>query len=72
MSGAPLYEQPSAASGGNHTAAGQAIERHRSPAETPLRKLTVDLIKTYRHINEVCYQLWAYFEVWAIELILAL
>ena len=26
---------------------------YRSPAEAPLRKLTVDLIKTYRKINEV-------------------
>ena len=25
----------------------------RSPSEAPLRKLTVDLIKTYRKINEV-------------------
>ncbi|KAL5494447.1 hypothetical protein EMCRGX_G015782 [Ephydatia muelleri] len=55
MSGAPLYEPPSAASGGNHTTAGQAMERHRGSADTPLRKLTVDLIKTYRHINEVYY-----------------
>jgi hypothetical protein len=28
---------------------------YRSPAEAPLRKLTVDLIKTYRKINEVYY-----------------
>ena len=26
---------------------------HRDPSSAPLRKLTVDLIKTYRHINEV-------------------
>jgi len=26
---------------------------HRDPSAAPLRKLTVDLIKTYRHINEV-------------------
>eukprot|EP00731_Ephydatia_muelleri_P009558 Em0005g144a len=31
------------------------MERHRGSADTPLRKLTVDLIKTYRHINEVYY-----------------
>lgn len=55
MSGAPLFEPSSVASGGNHTTAAQAVERHRSPADTPLRKLTVDLIKTYRHINEVCH-----------------
>ncbi|XP_065920815.1 dual specificity tyrosine-phosphorylation-regulated kinase 1B-like isoform X2 [Dysidea avara] len=28
---------------------------HREPSAAPLRKLTVDLIKTYRHINEVYY-----------------
>lgn len=26
----------------------------REPATAPLRKLSVDLIKTYKHINEVC------------------
>ncbi len=25
----------------------------RDPVEAPLRKLSVDLIKTYKHINEV-------------------
>lgn len=30
------------------------IHRHfRDPATGPLRKLSVDLIKTYKHINEV-------------------
>ena len=29
------------------------VHPYRSPAEAPLRKLTVDLIKTYRKINEV-------------------
>ena len=29
------------------------IESYRSPGHAPLRKLTVDLIKTYRKINEV-------------------
>lgn len=28
--------------------------RFRDPATAPLRKLSVDLIKTYKHINEVC------------------
>ena len=28
---------------------------HRDPSSAPLRKLTVDLIKTYRHINEVSF-----------------
>lgn len=31
------------------------IESYRSPGQAPLRKLTVDLIKTYRKINEVYY-----------------
>lgn len=32
------------------------IPRHfRDPASAPLRKLSVDLIKTYKHINEVYY-----------------
>lgn len=26
---------------------------YRDPVEAPLRKLSVDLIKTYKHINEV-------------------
>ena len=30
-----------------------STEPFRSPAHAPLRKLTVDLIKTYRKINEV-------------------
>lgn len=35
----------------------------RDPCAAPLRKLSVDLIKTYKHINEVCYHLFALF-VW--------
>ena len=31
---------------------------HRDPSSAPLRKLTVDLIKTYRHINEVSFVMW--------------
>lgn len=27
----------------------------RDPSSAPLRKLSVDLIKTYKHINEVCF-----------------
>jgi len=30
-----------------------AMNAYRDPAEAPLRKLSVDLIKTYKHINEV-------------------
>lgn len=30
-------------------------QSYRDPHEAPLRKLSVDLIKTYRHINEVYY-----------------
>ena len=33
---------------------GGEIPQYRDPSQAPLRKLTVDLIKTYRHINEVC------------------
>ena len=30
-----------------------AMTDFRDPVEAPLRKLSVDLIKTYKHINEV-------------------
>lgn len=30
-----------------------AMSAYRDPVEAPLRKLSVDLIKTYKHINEV-------------------
>lgn len=30
-----------------------AMTAFRDPVEAPLRKLSVDLIKTYKHINEV-------------------
>lgn len=29
------------------------VTAYRDPIEAPLRKLSVDLIKTYKHINEV-------------------
>jgi hypothetical protein len=36
----------------------------RDPATAPLRKLSVDLIKTYKHINEVrvliCYSIFIF------------
>jgi len=32
-----------------------AMTVYRDPVEAPLRKLSVDLIKTYKHINEVYY-----------------
>ena len=32
----------------------------RDPAAAPLRKLSVDLIKTYKHINEVRFRLQFY------------
>ena len=38
----------------HHQAAEFTPESFRSPTNAPLRKLTVDLIKTYRKINEVC------------------
>ena len=36
-------------------AAAGAKPQFRDPATAPLRKLSVDLIKTYKHINEVYY-----------------
>lgn len=33
---------------------------YRDPAEAPLRKLSVDLIKTYKHINEVKSSFFSY------------
>lgn len=33
----------------------------RDPVEAPLRKLSVDLIKTYKHINEVRFFLSIFF-----------
>lgn len=33
----------------------------RDPSTAPLRKLSVDLIKTYKHINEVSYLIKKYF-----------
>lgn len=32
--------------------------KYREPSSAPLRKLSVDLIKTYKHINEVSIQLF--------------
>lgn len=37
------------------SAAATVGQTYRDPCEAPLRKLTVDLIKTYKHINEVYY-----------------
>ena len=41
--------------GGNATNQGSNGLQFRDPATAPLRKLSVDLIKTYKHINEVYY-----------------
>ena len=38
-----------------HGGAAGAKPQFRDPATAPLRKLSVDLIKTYKHINEVYY-----------------
>ena len=38
-----------------HAMQARIPHRFRDPATAPLRKLSVDLIKTYKHINEVCY-----------------
>ena len=41
--------------GGLVDVTGCETEQHyRSQTEAPIRKLTVDLIKTYRKINDVC------------------
>ncbi len=40
---------------GGAGAAGGAVPTFRDPSKAPLRKLSVDLIKTYKHINEVYY-----------------
>ena len=49
----PAAQQQHGASAG----VGAAGSKHqfRDPATAPLRKLSVDLIKTYKHINEVYY-----------------
>ena len=46
---------PSGSSSGNATNQGSNGLQFRDPATAPLRKLSVDLIKTYKHINEVYY-----------------
>lgn len=48
----------------------------RDPTSAPLRKLSIDLIKTYKHINEVCFgfhkndqfvqSVW-YIQVWTLK-----
>jgi hypothetical protein len=35
----------------------------RDPVEAPLRKLSVDLIKTYKHINEVQFFFRFYYSI---------
>ena len=46
--GGPLLSLPQGA--------GQGVKpNYRDPSTAPLRKLSVDLIKTYKHINEVYY-----------------
>ena len=40
---------------GGGATGGTAKPQFRDPATAPLRKLSVDLIKTYKHINEVYY-----------------
>ncbi|KAG7302242.1 hypothetical protein JYU34_013730 [Plutella xylostella] len=64
----PLYgrlvaeEQLAAMSAPSDIQAMQArIPHHfRDPSTAPLRKLSVDLIKTYKHINEVSANLYNY------------
>ena len=40
---------------GGAVATAQVKPSYRDPTTAPLRKLSVDLIKTYKHINEVYY-----------------
>lgn len=40
-----------------HAMQARIPHRFRDPATAPLRKLSVDLIKTYKHINEVSKKL---------------
>ncbi|KAL1455724.1 hypothetical protein WDU94_009797 [Cyamophila willieti] len=59
LSHAPLYgrlvaEEPSCP-GDIHAMQARIPLQFRDPATAPLRKLSVDLIKTYKHINEVYY-----------------
>lgn len=42
-----------AGGGGSTTRGGGQSSAYRDPATAPMRKLSVDLIKTYKHINEV-------------------
>ena len=51
----PPSGSSSGPSGGNATNQGSNGLQFRDPATAPLRKLSVDLIKTYKHINEVYY-----------------
>ena len=48
--GGPLLSMTTAGPGSS-----QVKPNYRDPSTAPLRKLSVDLIKTYKHINEVYY-----------------
>ena len=41
-----------------HAMQARIPQRFRDPATAPLRKLSVDLIKTYKHINEVIFNFY--------------
>lgn len=43
-----------------HAMQARIPHRFRDPATAPLRKLSVDLIKTYKHINEVRIPVYAF------------
>lgn len=48
-----VVTDPTATLGGAGTTARIQPMKYREPESAPLRKLSVDLIKTYKHINEV-------------------
>ena len=53
--GGHLISMSAVSGGAGVAAAGQVKPTYRDPTTAPLRKLSVDLIKTYKHINEVYY-----------------
>ena len=48
-----VFDTGPASPGGSGGGSGRIPISFRDPATAPLRKLSVDLIKTYKHINEV-------------------
>jgi len=59
----PLQPHPAAA-GALPTYNHVIVSAYRDASTAPLRKLSVDLIKTYKFINEVRYRTHALTELW--------